>query len=218
MNSTQPIYWFDRWAEYLTVTVAENIARCTLASGPIQKVRIYLTPSLFRPAGFKVFTANGLIIGSTRHASMSGAADSSTLELSYYYKSPCSIPAVPDVEDITAQSFITQAKEYDEHFYSDAWSLSHSEGIPALLRKLAFRSVSKLLPQQLHHQGIDLADELEVQFHDGENYRSFAYDAISAQLSRQIGFYLGDDRVFRMATETCLMRSENRHWFKTLRQ
>jgi len=208
------VYHFDRWAEFLTVTLAENIARCSIGQSSVQKVRIQLAPDQYWPVGYKAILENGLIANGPNTKPL--PSDSTVNQLQYYYRNPTQLPKAHDDLDKVAEAFTAQAQKWDDSFYDDAWSLKLKDCIPALLRQLAFRSVSQMLAQQLKHQGIDMTEEFEVQFFDGENYLSFFYDGLSTDIKQQIGFYLGDERVLKLAAECCFSREENRRWFKSL--
>jgi len=210
----KPVYHFDRWAEFLAVTLAENIARCVISQSPVQKVRVQLDRQQNWPVGFKVILENTLLAKQPNQRTLED--DPTVNAIDYYYRCPSQLPRGKDAADTVAEQFIPAAQKWDDAFYPDAWSLKIDDCIPALLRSMALRSLARLLPQQLRHQGVDLSHNFSVQFYDGENFLSFFYDAITEDLKRQIGFYLGDTRVFAEATQLCFKHEENKRWFKSL--
>lgn len=212
----KPVYHFDRWAEFLAVTLAENIARCSISQSPIHKVRIQLSHDQYWPIGYKAVLENGLVAKQAHQLTIE--SDDSVNAVEYFYRCPTQLPKTKAVSDTVAEQFIPAAKKWDDAFYDDAWSLKLGDCIPALLLQLSFRSVVKLLPQQLKHQGLDISEDFSVQYYDGENFLSFIYDSVVDQLKRQIGFYLGDERVFNEALNLCFKHEENKKWFKQLKQ
>lgn len=210
----KPVYHFDRWAEFFTVTLAENIARCSISQSPIQKVRIQLDNQQFWPVGYKAILENGLVIKQAHQKALDN--DPAVNAMEYYYRCPTQLPRFKQDADKIAEVFIPAAQKWDDAFYADAWSMKMGDCIPALLLNFAFRSACKLLPQQLKHQGLDISEDFSVQYYDGENFMSYFYDSMADALKRQIGFYLSDERVFNAATELCFKHSENRRWFKSL--
>ena len=204
-------YHFDRFAEFLNVTLAENIARCQLGLNKIHKVRVYLDKDMVWPKNFKVILDNELVASAP-----SLANDDASYKINYLYDCPSNIAKYTEHSDKVTSPFITKAKEVDSEFYSDAWSLKMEGCIPSILKDLAFRNVCRNLPSQLKHQGIELSEDFEVQFHDGENFLSFSYDQLTQQLKQQIQFYLNNDQVKQLATTSCFKHSENQRWFTQL--
>ena len=54
-------YVFDQWAEFLTVTICENISRCLLGQSKVKKVRLTLSEQSNWPVKFKVILDNELM-------------------------------------------------------------------------------------------------------------------------------------------------------------
>lgn len=212
MAKSFPSYHFDAWAEFLTVTLAENISRCQLGLNKVKKVRLSLMEKQNWPCHFKVILDNELVAPYSHKQAHSDAS----YDIDYIYKSPCDIPNGHAIDDIVAKKFIPKALEKDNAFFADAWSLTTSGCIPFLLRQLAFRSVSKLLSKQLENQGVELDPDFAVQFYDGDNYQSFPYDSIKQELTRQMQFYMGNSDVKRLASEICFKHKVNREWFINL--
>lgn len=210
--ASSPSYSFDQWAEYLTVTIAENISRCQLASNKVKKVRLTLNPKQNWPIHFKVIMDNDRV---AQYPNQTAHSDAS-YDIDYMYACPCSIPNGQNIDDVVAKKFIPKAQSLDEAFFADAWSLSSNGCIPYLLRQLSFRSVSKLLAKQLQHQGVEMDNDFEVQFYDGENYQSFSYDSIKQELTRQMQFYMGNAQVKELASKLCFKHKINRDWFNSL--
>lgn len=201
-------YHFDRFAEFLNVTLAENIARCQLGLNKVNKVRIYLDKDMIWPKSYKVILDNELVApGLTKQNS------DASYDIHYLYATPSNIPKYLKRSDHTVSAFIEKAKSIDPEFYADSWSLTMSGCLPVILKEFAFRSVTQNLAKQLKHQGIDLSEAFEVQFHDGENFLSFSYDNLRQHLKQQIQFYLSDARVKKLASEICFKHPENQRWF-----
>lgn len=204
-------YDFDRFAEYLCVTLAENTARCQLGSSKVKKVRIYTTTDKLWPTRFKVILDNELI--APVHSPIN---EDASHDIQYIYRCPSSIPFESSAARRITDPFIEQAKQIDTDFYRDAWSLNIPGCIPFLLREMAFRNVTRNLAKQLQHQGIDMTEDFSVQFHDGENYLSFNYDNITQQISQQINFYLNNPKVKEHAANISFKHPQNRQWFMRL--
>lgn len=211
--ANSPAYHFDLWAEFLTVTLAENISRCQLGLNKVKKVRLSLADKQNWPCHFKVILDNERVAQYNHHKTPHSDA---SYDIDYMYKSPSDIPNGHSIDDIVAKHFIPKALKQDDAFFADAWSLTTSGCIPHLLKLLAFRSVSKMMEKQLNHQGVDLTDDFSVQFYDGENYLSFSYDAIKQDLSRQVQFYMGNLEVKKLATKICFKHKTNQEWFMDL--
>ena len=201
-------YDFDRFAEYLCVTLAENTARCQQGLNKIHKIRIYTSNDKLWPINFKVILDNELI------APMSSPTnDDASHDIQYFYRCPSSIPFEASAADRITAPFIDQAKQLDPDFYSDAWSFKTADTLPSLLKNLAYRNVTHNLAKQLQHQGIDISPDFSVQFHDGDNYLSFNYDNITQQISQQIHFYLNNAKVKQLACDICFKHTQNKQWF-----
>lgn len=204
-------YYFDLWAEYLTVTLAENINRCDLIQ-PVKKVRITLSNEANWPVKFKVILDNELIaVNPNKPTDQDGNHD-----IEYFYQSPSSIPFGKNILDTTSEQFINKVRTIDPLFLSDAWTLHNPKSIPSLLLNLAFRSVIKLLPFQLQKQGIQVSEQLAIQFFDGSNYLSFSYDAIRHSLLEQSNLYLINNEVSQLAASTCFKHEHNKQWLNAL--
>lgn len=211
MANTKLEYHFDRFAEFLNVTLAENIARCQLGLNKIHKVRIYLSKDKIWPSDLKVILDNELV--ATTSSEVHPDASS---KIQYLYRSPSNIAKYSENASKVTTSFIEQAKALDKEFYNDAWSFNIGGCIPSLLTEFAFRNVTRNLAKQLKHQGIELSDDFAVQFHDGENFLSFSYDSLVQQLQQQIQFYLTDPNVKALAAKSCFKHPENQRWFLNL--
>jgi hypothetical protein len=206
-------YDFDRFAEYLCVTLAENTARCQLGFNKIQKVRVYTSPDKLWPTSFKVLLENELVAPIEPHCDTNQDA---SYDIEYAYRCPSAIPFEATQSDNITAPFIEQAKQQDSDFYSDAWSFNMPGCIPFLLKEIAYRNVTQNLARQLQHQGIAITDDFSVQFHDGENFLSFNYDNLTQQISQQIQFYLSNHQVKQLACDLCFKHSENKQWFMGL--
>lgn len=205
-------YHFDAWAEYLAVTLAENIARCDLGSAKLQKLRININPDTLWPQRYKALLDNHLV---AHHPKQPNDHDDGSLDIQFYYRNPCYIPN--SVPDMVGQQFIKKAKQWQPDFYDDAWTLKQNgDGIPALLAQMGLRSLSKILPKQLEHQGIGLTKDFEVQFYDGSNYKSFYYDALLNQLKQSMNLYMHSDDGKKLAAKLCFKRKVNQDWFLSL--
>lgn len=212
MANSSPAYHFDSWAEFLTVTLAENVSRCQLGLNQVKKVRLSLAHKQNWPCHFKVILDNERVAQYNQHTPHSDAS----YDINYLYKSPSDIPNGHSIEDRVAKQFIPKALKEDDAFFADAWSLTSPGCIPYLLKLLAFRSASKMMSKQLSHQGVELTEDFSVQFYDGDNYLSFSYDAIKQELSRQIQFYMGNSGVKKMASQICFKHKINQDWFMSL--
>ena len=205
-------YHFDQWAEFLTVTLSENIARCQRGQNKVKKVRLTLHEQSNWPVTFKVILENELIAPYPYKP----ALNDGSYEIEHMYSTASKIPYGSNVTDSAAKLFIEHAKRLDSNFLSDTWSFHNHESIPSLLRQLAFRSMSTLLPKQLEQQGVNLTDDFTLQFFDGSNYLSFSYDAIKQALIEQMGFYMANSKIKESAANTCFKHTHNRSWFKQL--
>ncbi len=213
MAKHAPMYDFDRWAEYLTVTLAENCARCHLGANSIKKIHVNLSNRIYYPPSYKVILSNELIAQCNGNKQANSDA---SYPIDYYYQSPSKIAFNSHQPDPVAKMFIKQACSLDKTFYGDGWSLNLPSSIPFLLMQLALRSVSKLLPKQLNHQGVELSEDFSVQFYDGSNYLSFYYETLKQDLNSQVNLYLSDKRIKTLASAMCFKHMENRRWFMGL--
>ena len=204
-------YDFDRFAEYLCVTLAENTARCQLGSSHVKKIRIYTDQDKLWPTRFKVILDNELI--APVHSPLN---EDASHDIQYIYRCPSSIPFESSAANRITDPFIEQAKQLDSDFYRDAWSFNMPGCIPFLLKEIAFRNVTLNLAKQLQHQGIDMTEDFSVQFHDGENYLSFNYDNITQQISQQMHFYLNNPKVKEQAANISFKHPQNKQWFMSL--
>jgi hypothetical protein len=205
-------YYFDLWAEYLTSTLSENVARCQRVNRKVKKVRLNLPGTLNSPNTLKVILDNGLIASLPNQKSN---ADGSH-DINYPYQSPSLMPFDKRSVDPVAKYFCTLARQTDPDFLTDYWSLSVDNSVPSLLRLLALRSVSAMIPKQLQHQGIDFTDDFTVQYFDGDNYLSLSYDAIRQGLLEQIQFYLGNPAIKKQAINSCFKHEHNKNWFNSI--
>ncbi len=213
MAKHTPMYNFDRWAEYLTVTLAENCARCHLGSNRVKKIHINVSASTPYPPSYKVILDNELIAQCNGHKKANSDA---SYPIDYYYQSPSGISPKSFQLDPVANTFVKRATDLDNAFYVDGWSLKQPGSIPFLLMHMALRSVTKLLPKQLKHQGVELSEDFTVQFYDGQNYLSFFYDSLKQDLANQVAMYMTDKRIKTHASGVCFKHLENRHWFMEL--
>lgn len=206
-------YWFDRWAEYLTVTLAENCSRCELGLNKIEKIRISLTQDALWPTSFKVIMDNGIIASLTK---FSPANWDGSHPIQYIYKSPAQIPTSTHPLDDIARDFIKKAHMLDPDFYYQAWSFNQQDSVAHLLWSLSLRSVARIIHKQLIYQGIELSDNFNLQFFDGSNYQSFNYNEITHSLRMQSALYFKDKRILKLLAELCFKHPENRKWFESL--
>jgi len=204
-------YHFDRFAEFLNVTLAENISRCHLGLNKIHKVRIYLNKEMIWPQNFKAILDNELVA-----PAQSEPNQDASFKIHYLYYCPSNISKYVENSDKVTMPFIEKAKAIDPAFYSDAWSMKMDGCIPSILKAFAFRNISRNLSKQLKHQGVELTHDFEVQFYDGENYLSFSYDNLLQHLKQQIQFYLSNDKVKNMVAQSCFKHIENQKWFLQL--
>lgn len=211
MSNINLHYDFDRFAEYLSVTLAENTARCQLGLNKIQKIRIYTSADKLWPTSFKVILENELVAPCAGEAN-----DDASYNIQYMYRCPSDIPLEAAQAGPIAQSFIEKAKQLDGDFYSDAWSFSMPGCLPFLLKEMAYRNVTFTLARQLQHQGIEITDDFSMQFHDGDNFLSFNYDNLVQQISQQIQFYLSNPSVKQLACDVCFKHPQNKQWFMSL--
>jgi len=205
-------YHFDLWAEYLAVSLVENILRCQIGQ-PVKKIRITFSKSNYWPIKFKVILDNELIAPfEDKTADKDGS-----YEIEYNFQSPSSIPFGKNVNDPTAKQFIEKAKNLDPNFLKDSWDLEQIGSIPDLLLKLSFRSAIKLIPTLLNKKGLMVSEDLAVQFFDGENYLSFSYDAIRHALVEQSNLYLANKHVRALCSQTCFKHEHNIKWLAALK-
>jgi hypothetical protein len=212
MASNSNNYHFDLWAEYLTVTLSENVARCQLGSGKIKTIRITLSDQLNYPKAFKVILDNGLVVESKHQIPNSDHI----YEIDYLYQSPCLIPFGKNITDPIAKRFCSAAKKIDSDFLSDNWSLNNSKSILSILRQLALRNVSHIISDQLQNQGIQMSDDFSLQYFDGSNYLSLSYDALRSDLVEQIQFYFKNSNIKQQAADLCFKHPNNKAWFNSL--
>ncbi len=206
-------YDFDRWAEYLTVTVAENASRCDLGHNQVKKIQLNFNDQSLNPIGFKVTLSNELIARYNKHKQSN---EDASYPIDYNYQSPSSIALHGNTQDSTGKSFIQQATRLDNSFYGEGWALQLPGSIPNLLMQLSLRSAALMLAKQLKHQGVELSEDFSVQFFKGGNYLSFFYEPISVALRAQVALYLRDKRIKTLASEMCFKHAENRKWFMGL--
>jgi hypothetical protein len=212
MAKTSNNYHFDLWAEYLTVTLSANIARCHLGSSKVKTIRINLSDTLNYPKSFKVILDNGLVAASTHEKLNSDHI----YEIDYLYQSPCLIPFGKNITDPVAKRFSSEAKKIDPDFLSDNWTLNNSKSIPSILRLLALRNVGHMVHKQLTRQDIHMTDDFSVQFFDGSNYLSLSYDALRSDLVKQIQFYFKNEKIRDQASDLCFMHTSNKIWFNSI--
>ena len=213
MTTPSKNYVFDQWAEFLTVTICENISRCQLGQSKVKKVRLTLSEQSNWPVKFKVILDNELIAPFPGNTAFSDGSH----EIDYVYQAPNQVPYGKNLADPVAKRFIEKAKSIDSNVLSDTWSLHTSNSIPSLLRQLAFRSMSTLIPKQLVHNDIAITADFALQFFDGSNYVSLSYDAIKQELSEQIQFYFANSEIKNAAANCCFKHSDNKAWFLSIK-
>lgn len=208
-------YWFDRWAEYLTVTLAENCSRCELGLNKVDKIRITLTPEHLWPSSFKVILDNGIIAPLAKSAAKEWDGSH---PVQYIYKSPANIPMSVQAVDAIAKDFIKKARTLDPDFYAQSWSFEQKDGMAHLLWGLALRSTGRLIHKQLIHQGVELTESFNLQYFDGNNFQSFNYNEATHALSQQAQLYFRDKRIVKLLSELCFKHPENRQWLESTMQ
>ena len=206
-------YVFDQWAEFLTVTICENICRCQLGQNKVKKVRLTLSEQSNWPIKFKVILDNELIAPFPGNQALSDGSH----EIDYVFQAPSQVPYGRNLSDPVAKNFIEKAKSIDSNFLSDTWSLNTANSTPSLLRQLAFRSMNSLIPKELVHNDIAITADFALQFFDGNNYVSFSYDAIKQSLSEQIQYYFTNDEIKQAAAKCCFKHSDNQNWFLSIK-
>lgn len=211
-DSHHASYAFDTFAEYLSVTLAENIARCPLGTNRVKKIRLGFQPEYHWPVTMKVILENDLVVSRAQ----SQAKEDGSFAIDYMFHCSALIPNSKQVDDKVAQRFLTGAKKIDPDFYEDAWSLTIPGCIPSLILKLAFRNLQRSLPNQLRSKGIDLTPEFNVLFFNGRDYEIYTYDGIKQEIIRQMGFYLTDNKVKALAADCCFSHVDNRDWLEQL--
>jgi len=213
MANKVPCYHFDNWAEYLTLTLAENIARCHLGRNSVEKVKISVKRADNWPADFKVILDNNLVAPCNAHKQANGDA---SYAIDYVYPPNSKIPRQAKEIDPAGELMAKNARALDKAFYADAWLLEDTNGIASLLGKLALRSTAKLLNKQLHHQGVDLSEQFSVQYRDEDNYLSFSYEGIKQELTQLLKLYGNNKEIRKLAAQLYFKRPENRAWFMRL--
>ncbi len=213
MAAKVPCYHFDNWAEYLTLTLAENIARCHLGHNSVEKVKIGVKRSGNWPVNFKVILDNNLVAPCNAHKQVNGDA---SYAIDYIYTPTSKIPRHAKGKDPAGEFMAKKAKLLDKTFYADVWLFEDPNGIASLLRNLALRSTARLLSKQLNHQGVDLSDQFTVQYRDEDNYLSFSYEGIKQDLSQLLNLYGNNKEIKKLAAQMYFKRPENRAWFMGL--
>jgi len=209
--ATQANYHFDHWAEYLAVTLAANITDCDLAHQPIEKLRLNIHPQTYWPLNYKVMLKNHLVASNHNINHQNGSSP-----VLFPYKNPSFIPADPKTRDPVALGFLKSVNKWQTDFYDTAWNLNQHDSIPGLVRQMALRSLSKVVTAQLKHQGFELDAHFEVQFFDGQNYKTFYYDHLVNELERCIALYLTHEKSRQLAANVCFKHKKNRDWFLSL--
>jgi len=213
MANKVPYYHFDNWAEYLTLTLAENIARCHLGRNSVEKVKISVKKADNWPVDFKVILDNNLVAPCNAHKQANVDA---SYAIDYIYTPNSKIPHLAKGIDHAGELMTKNARVLDKAFYADAWVLEGTNGIASLLRKLALRSTAKLLNKQLHHQGVDISEQFSVQYRDEDNYLSFSYEGIKQELTQLLKLYGNNKEIKKLAAQLYFKRPENRAWFMRL--
>lgn len=210
MATQQACYNFDCWAENLTTNLAENIARCQLGQNKIEKVRVNLRNLHYWPETFKVILDNSLMAQCNAHKPV--LEDNSYL-IDYIYPTPCKVPRTASEADPAGAGFYSKGKKLDANFYKDGWTLKEGGSIASILRRLALRSCARLLAKQLQHQGVEISDQFNVQFHDENNYLIFSYEGLKQELKLQMDLYAVNPNIRKLASQIYFKHAENRKWF-----
>lgn len=209
-------YWYDRWVEYMALTLAENVASCLMHNQPLAKLRLEYSPGSLLPDCFKGIYSNGLLLQSTHHRLLNGQ-DANVYHLHTPYKNPCELPQMKNGPDLARDNFVKKALRADPVFYEYAFNFSREDNVPALLLHMALHSLVKITPQVLREHGIDLTDDFQVQIFDGKNFLSFYAGTAQAQLKQQLALYFRDNQVFKLLNQLCFYRRENQSWLQSLR-
>lgn len=210
MATQQACYYFDQWAENLTINLAENVARCHLGQNKVEKVRINLRHLQYWPESFKVILDNSLVAQCNAHKPV--LEDNSSL-IDYIYPSSCKVPRTASEPDLVSAGFYSKGKKLEPNFYLDGWILNEANSIASILRRLALRNCSRLLAKQLQHQGVEISDQFNVQFHDEDNYLIFSYEGLKQELKLQMDLYALNPSVRKLASQIYFKHTENRKWF-----
>jgi len=211
-ESHKASYGFDTFAEYLAVTLAENIVRCSIGSNAVKRVRLGFQPEFHWPVTLKVILENDLVVT----APLTQPKEDGSFSIDYMYRCSALIPNSKQVEDKVAERFLTGAKKIDSDFYDDAWSLTIPGCVPSLMLKLAFRNLQSSLVHELKNKGVRLTPDFNVLFFNGNDYEIYSYDGIKQEIIRQIGFYLTDIKVKALAADCCFNHVQNREWLEQL--
>lgn len=209
-------YWYDRWVEYMSVTLAANIASCQ-SNQPLAKLRLEYSPGSLLPDCFKGIFANGLLLHSDGHQPLS-QNENNVYRLNTVYINPCEIPQQFNAQDIARENFVKKALRADPVFYEYAFNFSRPDNVPALLLHMALHSLVKITPAVLRKHGIALSDDFQVQIFDGKNFMSFYDGTDQAQLRQQLSLYFRNDQVFKLLNQLCFYRRENQSWLQSLRK
>lgn len=210
-------YWYDRWVEYMAVTLAANLTYCQSSNQPLAKLRLEYSPGSLLPDCFKGIYANGLLLQSNQHKTL-GKGENSVYQLNQVYENPCELPAKMDSRDIARENFVKKALRADPVFYEYAFNFSRPDNVPALLLHMALHSLVKITPEVLRKKGIQLSDDFQVQIFDGKNFMSFYDGTDQAQLRQQLSLYFRNDQVFKLLNQLCFYRRENQSWLQSLRK
>jgi hypothetical protein len=193
-------YWYDRWVEYMALTLAENVASCLMHNQPLAKLRLEYSPGSLLPDCFKGIYSNGLLLQSTHHLLLS-PQEANVYRLHTPYQNPCELPQMKDAPDLARDNFVKKALRADPVFYEYAFNFSRAD----------------ITPQVLQEHGIDLSDDFQVQIFDGKNFMSFYNGTAQAQLKQQLALYFRDNQVFKLLNQLCFYRRENQSWLQGLR-
>jgi len=205
-------YNFDSWAEFLTINMAENIRRCERSQEKLKKLHIELDPHDYKPTRFKAILDSDRV---ATHTNTSADAEDGYSSIQSFYNCPTAL-ADQEASAKIGRDFIAAAQKQDSAFFDDAWLLTMDGCIPHLLTQFALRSMSKMMAEQLRFVGVDINDDFYVQFHVNDNTVSLSYDELVLALKRQMGFYLTNLKVKKMACEICFRHKENKVWFMSL--
>lgn len=205
-------YNFDSWAEYLTINLAENIRQCARQQEKLKRLHIELDSETHSPARFKAILESDRV---AVHPRISANANDGYTAIESTYQ--CATALANDKQtNQVSENFISQAQKEDSAFFADAWSLNMEGCIPHILMQFALRSMSRMMAQQLHFVGVNTTEDFQVQLHYKGDVIALAYDELLLSLKRQMGFYLTNLKVKKMACEICFRHKENKIWFMSL--
>jgi len=205
-------YNFDSWAEFITVNLAENIRQCARHHERLKRLHIELDERTEKPIRFKAILESDRV---AQHPRISTNAEDGYTPIEAIYQCPTAL-GDDKLTDQISNTFIETAQKEDSAFFADAWSVNMDGCIPHILLQFALRSMSRMMRQQLQFVGVDSSDDFHVHFHHQGDTLALAYDELLLALKRQMGFYLTNLKVKKMACEICFRHKENKVWFMGL--